>query len=628
MNPTQALKDFSIKNANTGTTPANVPFDQQLESIKSQARDIVTKAQKLDPNIKISVADAQNIGMPKVNIPTQMEKTERPTQLDKVGTTPKPQTSVDVARTAILNAVPEEDRDTIDQILQASTGLQTERGAKLETAFDSVLEQQLANITSTRDRAKESISEQERMRLPELEAELESIRGENDVLTARKNAAIQAEERREGMSTAAKAGNVERISRDFNLEQANLAIRELASVGKINAATKLIDSKLDLKYGDLEAESKLLTAQLEAIKPFLDREDAKIADTRLQLNELVKTKIADARASDKALEEFKLQSYINAQQNGATPAVLSAIMSSDNREDVASVGGTFIQDPFTKSRLKTEAVERQKLQAQISEIEGSIVSTPEGSLIQIPTFDDYVSQKEQEAMQTLSPVEREKLRKEYEDEISIIDQSNKVARLSPMAREVINNPQAYYGFTPTIQSEIFTEFAKNGLDTNTILTGKKRALPATQVESISQGLGVKADVEKLYTMLKELPGTGPISGRLTSLNKYDPKRQAIESQITRIVPGLARGIFNEVGVLTDADVTRYANTLANPNMTDAQIEIEHKNTLEKINASIGTAIETFGMAGYDVAKFGNKVTNQSSMTDDEAYAEYLKITGQ
>jgi hypothetical protein len=357
----------------TGTATNTKSFDQQLADIKAQARTIVTGAQKLDPNIKIKPVDAEMIGL-KTAIPTQKQVKPRPSELDRVGTTPTPKSSLDMAREAILGSVKnQEDRDIIDQILQVSTGLQTDRGTQLEGTMDSLLTDQLSNIQSTRDRARETSTMKEGQKLPELEAELESIRGENDVLTARKNAAIQAEERREGVSTAAKSGNVQRVSRDFDLEQANLAIRELASVGKINAATKLIEAKMDLKYGDLEAEAALMTAQVNAIKPFLDREDAKAADMRLQLNEVVKGKLADARAEDTALEEFKLQSYMFAQQNGASPAVLSSIMSSTNRQDVASVGGSFIQSPMEKlqmqslrSSLATDALQRQQIQSEIN----------------------------------------------------------------------------------------------------------------------------------------------------------------------------------------------------------------------------------------------------------------------
>lgn len=372
------LTKMSVENTPTAAQPT-ASFDKQLADIKSQAAKIVSASQKIDPNIKISTANAEMIGMPKVDIPTKKEEKPRPTALDTVGTTPIQKTSQDVAREAILSLVPEADRDTISSILDISTGYQTEKGRALESTADAILTEQLSNIQATRDKALEGSKMKEAAMIPELEAELESIRGEADVLEARRNSAIQAESRRTGVSTSAMDGNIRAIDRDFSLEKANLAIRELASVGKINAATKLIDTKLDLKYGDLEAEAALLTAQINAISPFLNREDAKAAETRLQLNQIVTDKIADARAEDKALEEFKLQSYLFAQQNGATPATLSQIMSSTSREDVASVGGGFIQDPMVKlqmqnlqSQMATDALNREKIQMEINQISNPV----------------------------------------------------------------------------------------------------------------------------------------------------------------------------------------------------------------------------------------------------------------
>ena len=359
---------------NPTETPVTKSPAEQLADIKAQAASIVSLAQKKDPNIKISAANAEMIGLPKVNIPTQTERKNRTTELDMVGTTPVPKTSTDIARETILSKVKPEDRDTIDQILGIATDYQTEKGKQYETQYTDLLQQQLGTATSARDRALESGKMKEAAQLPQLEAELESIRSEADVLEARRNSAIQAESRRSGVSTSAMQGNINAIDRDFNLEKANLAIRELASVGKINAATKLIEAKLDIKYGDLEAETELLTAQINAIKPFLDREDAKAADLRLQMNEIVKTSIADARAEDQALEEFKLQSYQFAQQNGATPALLSQIMSSTSRGDVLSVGGSFVQDPMQKLQAQQARENILTSQAQRANIYDQIQS--------------------------------------------------------------------------------------------------------------------------------------------------------------------------------------------------------------------------------------------------------------
>jgi len=512
----------------TVTTSNTKPFDQQLEDIKSQARTIVSSAQKTDPGIKIKPVDAEMIGL-KANIPTTKETKYRPSELDRVGTTPTPKTSTQVARDAILSQVPEADRDVISQILDISTGYQTDRGSQLEGTAESILTQQLSNITATRDRSLDKTTMAEVSRLPELEAELESVRSENDVLLARKNAAIQAEERRQGVSTSAMQGNVSRISRDFDLEQANLAIRELAAVGKINAATKLIGTKLDLKYGDLEAEANLLTAQINAITPFLNREDAKAAETRLQLNEIVKTKIADARADDKALEEFKLQSYLFAQQNGASPAVLSQIMSSTSREDVASVGGTFVQDPMQKLALERE----KKEIAQIGVPKGS---SSTGSVIE----------------------------------------------------SVANAAQLGTADDPILA---MISASKGG-----------RALTQSEVEPLTNARRVTAQIDAIING-EIADSTGPILGIIRSNNPYDVKAQELKASITALVPQLARGIYGEVGVLTDSDVARYIQTLPNLRSTEDVNKAVMGLTLRNVRNAFAAQLESMAAAGRDVSGF-------------------------
>lgn len=557
-------------------TQPSASFDKQLADIKSQAAKIVTAAQKVDPNIKISTANAEMIGMPKVNIPTQKQETPRITALDTVGTTPIPKTSQDVARNAILSQVPEADRDTISQILDISTGYQTEKGRALESTAESLMTQQLSNITSTRDKALESSKMKEAAKLPELEAELESIRGEADVLEARRNSAIQAESRRQGVSTSAMQGNVAAIDRDFNLEKANLAIRELASVGKINAATKLIESKLDLKYGDLEAETNLLTAQLNAISPFLSREDQKAAETRLQLNEIVKTKIADAREADKQLEEFKLQSYLFAQQNGATPATLSQIMSSTSREDVASVGGAFIQDPITKMNLETQRLQqiktRQDINAQpnvptsVIDVGGNkmLINSQTGEVIKSygDTFGAEFTTTEtgEKAIVsndgTVTPV-------------SQIDFSNPeqidALPVSDITKAVMQGFAKTKDLTPTQKSTVASELQKVGFNPNTYIVNKLDSL----VESWS---AIPEDSK------------GYIQGLKFWESKTRPEVATFESQRTLLTREIAR-LF-DVGVLSDQDVQAYKDAM--PSRQDGSIDVVLSKTAGIAGAAAGT----------------------------------------
>lgn len=541
--------------------------EQQLADIKKKTADVVNLARKQDPNIKVNVADAEKIGL-KLDVPTQ--KTIKPVapELTRVGTAPVAKTGLDTAKEALLASVPEEDRDTISAILDVSTGLQTEKGQQLEDQLSSLSQDKLNLAESAASRKRERGNLLTEARLPEAEAELESIRAEADVLSAKRNAAIQAEARREGTSTFAQASNISAIEKDFNLQQANLAIRELASVGKINAATRLIESKLDIKYGDIEAETELVKAQIESILPLLSREDAKVANTRLLLNEQVKAKMEEARADDKALEEFKLQSYLFAQQNGASPAVLSNIMSSESREDVASVGGAFIEDPMQK-------LSRERQRKEINQIGVVKGSTSSGSVIEA----------------------------------------------------VANAAQLGTADDPILK---MMEASKGG-----------RTLTQSEVEPLTNARRVTAQLDAIIGS-DVADNTGPIMGIIRSANPYDVKARELKASITALVPQLARGIYGEVGVLTDSDVERYIQTLPNLRSTDDVNKAVMGLTLRNVRNAFAAQLESMAAAGRDVSGFvsiykdmNNQINqietslgigNARPMTDESLESEFNDFT--
>ena len=62
-------------------------------------------------------------------------------------------------------------------------------------------------------------------------------------------------------------------------------------------------------------------------------------------------------------------------------------------------------------------------------------------------------------------------------------------------------------------------------------------------------------------------------GILSGKNPYNVEAQVALAQLAGITPKVARGIFGEVGVLTDTDIKNYQRTL--PNLTST----EEKNKL-------------------------------------------------
>lgn len=100
--------------------------------------------------------------------------------------------------------------------------------------------------------------------------------------------------------------------------------------------------------------------------------------------------------------------------------------------------------------------------------------------------------------------------------------------------------------------------------------------------------------------------TGPIKGILKSANPYDTKAQLIKAQLQSIIPTLARGVYGEVGVLTDNDIANYARTLPNLKSTGDVQKAVLAMTLKSIQRSVEEQLTTLAGSGVDVSGLGGK----------------------
>ena len=414
-----------------------------------------------------------------------------------------------------------------------------------------------------------------------------------------------------GQTLAAAGREVTQEQREAAIRDAGLAARAQVLQGNIETASNLVNQAVTLAYQDRTLRNTNLINQIndlrgvvdEQTQQILDREQRKYEEDQAEI-ERVQAAVDAAMASGAATSEdvkTLTNPKLTDEERLAAAQAITARAATESRN--------LEMEGKRASNAASWALANQR-----NEVEpGSTYNTPTGEQIEIPTYEDWAEENGGRLWQLGGTEDAmQGLRQEYDDEIEVMKQAAKVASLSPLAREVVNNPQAYYDFTATQKGQIFEELSKKGLDTNNIIAGKKRPLPATQVTEITQAQGVKEDVQTLYDKLLDLPGTGPVGGRLQALDQWNAQRVEIEALITSIVPGLARGIFNEVGVLTDQDVERYRNTLANPNMTDEQIDLLHNQTMSKINQSLDMGLNNYSLAGYAVDKFIEDTLPESS----------------
>lgn len=109
--------------------------------------------------------------------------------------------------------------------------------------------------------------------------------------------------------------------------------------------------------------------------------------------------------------------------------------------------------------------------------------------------------------------------------------------------------------------------------------------------------------------------TGPIVGLFRGKNPWDTKAQVIKAQLNAIIPNLARGVYGEVGVLTDNDIAQYAKTLPNLTSTEDIRNAVFGITVDMIAKSIKQNLEVNAANGKDVSGFIDIYTNMQGTRD-------------
>lgn len=141
-----------------------------------------------------------------------------------------------------------------------------------------------------------------------------------------------------------------------------------------------------------------------------------------------------------------------------------------------------------------------------------------------------------------------------------------------------------------------------------------QVLTGEQSKPIVKALTVVGQIEALQQTLENVD-TGPLIGILKSNNPWDVKAGLVKAQLQAIIPNLARGVYGEVGVLTDNDIINYSKTLGNLRSPKQLSDLTMAMTLKTIQRSVNDNLEVLASAGRDVSGFKNlqsKLTNEIS----------------
>ncbi len=141
-----------------------------------------------------------------------------------------------------------------------------------------------------------------------------------------------------------------------------------------------------------------------------------------------------------------------------------------------------------------------------------------------------------------------------------------------------------------------------------------KPLTDTPIQQLNKGLSVLGQLGVLQTSVKDTK-TGPLLGLFRGTNPWDTNAQSIKAQLNAIVPNLARGIYGEVGVLTDNDIKQYSKTLPTLTSTEDLRNAVLGITVDLIGKSIRRTLEVNAAAGRDVSGFVDIYTEMQSTRD-------------
>ena len=132
-----------------------------------------------------------------------------------------------------------------------------------------------------------------------------------------------------------------------------------------------------------------------------------------------------------------------------------------------------------------------------------------------------------------------------------------------------------------------------------------QALTQTEVDRLGALQQARRDLDNLQQIFANVPPetSGPLLGRLRGKNPYDETNALLEQSINSTVPNLARGVFREVGVLTDEDVKRYKQLLPTLKDPPATRQKKMEALYKRLEEGQRGTLDELQKAGRDVSGY-------------------------
>lgn len=158
----------------------------------------------------------------------------------------------------------------------------------------------------------------------------------------------------------------------------------------------------------------------------------------------------------------------------------------------------------------------------------------------------------------------------------------------------------------------------------------KESLSADERSSISKAFSVVNQIGALQANLQK-DQTSFFGGKVREIKAsigQDADAGVIQAQITALVPQVAKGIYGEVGVLTDQDTSRYKQTLGNLTSPEDQNKVVTALTLTALRNGVKSRLDVAAASKQDVSRFVplyQDLTNKINEINDETGVNKVAI---
>lgn len=117
--------------------------------------------------------------------------------------------------------------------------------------------------------------------------------------------------------------------------------------------------------------------------------------------------------------------------------------------------------------------------------------------------------------------------------------------------------------------------------------------------------GYLEQLKSAYDKLRTDGKTGALVGRLTSKNFTDADIEEFKATVQGIIPTIARGIFGEVGVLTDNDIKQYAGAIGGVSTPEEGFDIIFGNMIDNVINKATITLKVGASNGKNVSGFAD-----------------------